>query len=493
MKSHASKNPLALLTSPLAIAILLAISIAVRWYALDNRPFHNDEGVNHFFITQIEQLGYYPYSHENYHGPSYFYWTYALTRLLGDSESAFRSSAAIAGVATILLTLYASTLLGVTRVGATLAALFLALLPSHVYYSRYAIHETLFTLSALGVFLYGLAWFLTYKRNALYLMAFSAAIHITTKETFIISFFTIFISWIGALCFLGFRERFQQIRAQWLHFVGAILLCILVVTALFTAGYRWPEGLKEMVAAVPQWVGRNDSDTGHFKPFFYYAKFLIKTEPWVFLGLALSAALPFIIRKKKPLLPLQERTTIIALSIWGIAALLVYSILNYKTPWLIINATVPLCIALGWSIGALTEFVPASRSLFNILLVILLGASVERVHFYTQQRVLGTANPFCYVHTTEGMRQAVQDIERYLQDKPNGRVLIGVDGYWPLPYYMRSYASRLMYQPSAEFSVLTPEYDVYILELTQDLHLDGWERKYYRLSDVEEGYVYFRR
>ena len=113
---------------------LLLIATLLRGCDLGIRPLHNDEGVNFHFIQEIFRDGFYRYSHENYHGPAYFYWLAACVKFFGDSPIAFRLASAIAGVALILTPFLAIGWTG--KFTALTTALFLTFSASNVYYSQ---------------------------------------------------------------------------------------------------------------------------------------------------------------------------------------------------------------------------------------------------------------------------------------------------------------------------------------------------------------------
>ena len=241
----------------ISFVFILAFALFVRVYDIDLRPLHNDEGVNYYFFNNIRSDGFYHYSHKNYHGPSYFYLSTWLTNpdMLGVSEFGMRSSAIFIGVASILLLLLLKPLQG--RCFTLLAALLLASSSSLVFYSRYAIHESLLVFAGvwLGFSIY--SWWKRSSVSAIYQAGVAGALLITTKETFIITLFNIFCAYISLG---GYKRCWRAISSQWQHVLWSLLLLIMIVVVTFTGGFQWMEGLREMFLAVPQWVGRNTSD-----------------------------------------------------------------------------------------------------------------------------------------------------------------------------------------------------------------------------------------
>lgn len=465
------------------LLVIVLLAFGLRFTDITLRPFHNDEGVNFFFIQGISQKGYYEYSHLNYHGPAYFYLTKFFTNLIGENEMGMRFSAILVGTLTVLVLL---PLIELGQVGLVIiSAILLALSPSLVFFSRYAIHETLFLFSSalLGVSLF--LWIETRKKLYTILAGIALGLLISTKETFIISLFGIF--W--GLIFLGrYNQVLCLIKEQWKYILYATLLTIILIILFFTGGLKWINGIHEMFLAVPQWVGRNKSDTGHFKPFKYYAEVIWKTEPYlimVFIGSFVYSLVEWKSFIYKP----EYRLGRFLLG-WTFSIFLVYSFLDYKTIWLIINLTFPAILLTSFW---LKRMLLSTKPFGVVVLLAVLGITIFNLWRYNFEIPYGNSNPYSYVHSTPGMLEVVKDIDAYWNKNPNARVLIGVDGYWPLPFYLRSRPRQLGYQQTSNPENYKNEYQIIIAEKDSTWAPADWSRKYYRLSEVEETYTYFKR
>jgi uncharacterized protein (TIGR03663 family) len=130
------------------VAVLL-IAVALRFYDLPLVPFHHDEGVNGFFLTNLFRTGVYHYDPQNYHGPTLYFFTLAASYLFGLNDFAVRSVPALCGAACVAGILSLRRYLG--NLGALAGALLAAISPGMVYISRYFIHELPFVLFAFGV------------------------------------------------------------------------------------------------------------------------------------------------------------------------------------------------------------------------------------------------------------------------------------------------------------------------------------------------------
>lgn len=124
------------------------LAIFLRFYWLGLKPFHHDEGVNGWFLTNLFRDGVYKYDPANYHGPTLYYISLAFAEVFGLETIPVRWSVAIWGVLIVVLALYLRRYIG--SVGALATAAFLAISPGMVYISRYFIHEIFFVFLALG-------------------------------------------------------------------------------------------------------------------------------------------------------------------------------------------------------------------------------------------------------------------------------------------------------------------------------------------------------
>lgn len=126
-----------------------AAATALRFVMLGLKPFHHDEGVNGWFLTNLFRDGDYKYDPANYHGPTLYYISLAFAKVFGLETVPVRWSVAIWGVSTVVLVFYLRRYIG--RIGALSAAAFLSLSPGMVFISRYFIHEIFFVFLSLAI------------------------------------------------------------------------------------------------------------------------------------------------------------------------------------------------------------------------------------------------------------------------------------------------------------------------------------------------------
>ncbi|HEV2862605.1 MAG TPA: flippase activity-associated protein Agl23 [Pyrinomonadaceae bacterium] len=434
---------------------ILMLATALRFYALDLKPLHHDEGVNGFFLTNLlNGLGY-RYDPQNYHGPSLYFLTAPLAKLAGLKTYAVRIPVALFGVGTVWLVLALRRNLG--AVAALAAAALVAVSPGAVYYSRYFIHETPFVFFTLAIVVAALRFHETGGPGHLMLLALSAALLFTTKETAFISAGTLVLaalvawSWVqltgGPAAAVTRAERRRKGEATGLtanffrrhdrmaplYVAVAASLFVAVYVLLYTSFFTNSKGLSDSFAAFDVWSKTGASDF-HAKPFYTYVKWLLQEEGPILILAAAGAAFALFERRK-------NRFAIFA-GAWAFGLLLAYSLIKYKTPWLVLSFIVPLCLAAGYAVQALGRLIwaPLSIILAAAALAVCLYQSVV-VNFvrYDDDRY-----PYVYSHTQREALEMVREVERLRDrlrertraDRPP-RVTIASPEYWPLPWYFQ--------------------------------------------------------
>ena len=119
---------------------ILLFAAVLRFYDLEGRPPHFDEGVNGWFTDQMQKTGFYAYDPTNYHGPLHFYVLFLCKCLFGRHVWALRLPVVLVGILTVEWMFRFERFLG--RKACVWAALAMTVSPGLLYYQRDAIHET---------------------------------------------------------------------------------------------------------------------------------------------------------------------------------------------------------------------------------------------------------------------------------------------------------------------------------------------------------------
>src|SRR6476469_6119018 len=133
--------------------LIVGLAAFLRFFWLDIKPPHFDEGINGWFVDQMVKNGFYRYDPTNYHGPLHFYILFVCQSLFGRNVWAIRLPVVLASIFAVHFCFRFEPFVG--RRVSRLAALAMAVSPGFVFYGRYSIHEVWLLLFTM-LFFYGL-------------------------------------------------------------------------------------------------------------------------------------------------------------------------------------------------------------------------------------------------------------------------------------------------------------------------------------------------
>tara|TARA_B100000029_G_scaffold505729_1_gene586932 strand:- start:16078 stop:17976 length:1899 start_codon:yes stop_codon:yes gene_type:complete len=209
------------------ITVLIALSAFIlRIIDLDVRAIHHDESLHALYswVFMKEMI----YIHDPMtHGPFQFHIIALFYRLFGDSDFVTRLPSAVFGSLLVLTPLLFRRLLG--NYGVVFAALFFALSPSLVYYSRFARNDLFIALWTVLI----ICSILRYreKRNFVWLLvlACSLSFSFATKET-------TFLTSAIILLYLSFLLTYRLFLS---HSEKTVFSTLRVICALIVAPFFW--------------------------------------------------------------------------------------------------------------------------------------------------------------------------------------------------------------------------------------------------------------
>jgi uncharacterized protein (TIGR03663 family) len=445
----------------------IVIGAFLRLYHLDLVPLHHDEGVNGNFLVRLVREGTYTYDPENYHGPTLYYFSAIIpwiTKGLFGSEAretyglttfTIRLVPVIFGLATIGLVFLLRRKLG--TLGTLTAGLLLAISPGAVYLSRYFIHESLFVFFTLAIVV-ACVW-LYEERNPSYLIpaAAAAALLFATKETAMISVGVLIIALALTFAYSYFNRspaaqtagRRQKTRTQPNRFnelirvmggtasvVTSIVLALFVFVFLYLLFYssffQNAKGIYDSFKTFEVWT--KTGLAAHVHPPSAYIKWLIRQEsPLLFLG-ATGAALVVL----KP-----KNSFALFCALWSFGLIAAYSLIPYKTPWLLLNFVVPLALIAGYAIQAIYEM---DRGQLRLVSAALFVAICIGLYQSVDLNFINYDNDkpqyvYVYAHTTRSTLDLVNEVEQIARRESGDLTGISIvsPDYWPLPWYLRRY------------------------------------------------------
>ena len=494
-------------------SIVTFTAIFLRFFLLELKPLHHDEGVNGHFLLKLFRDGVYQYDPSNYHGPTLYYISLAFTKIFGMETFNIRASVAVFGVLIVILALYLRRYIG--SIGSLSAALFLALSPGMVYISRYFIHEMSFIFFSLAIVV-GVLYFIENREvgivatatcaflllicffplpftlanllggnlsirlgfflieailvfllmrfllnwdngRPIYLVLASAScvLFFATKETAFITLGTMIIAvicvWIWRKIYAGFMGKVGEYsatdkRLTWSNFTSnfgkspdSILLVIIAIsvfiyvgTLFFSSFFTYQDGIKGAFEAYAFWTKTGTGDHTQ-SGYLGYAKWLVKIESPILILSALGT-----------LLALFKGNNRFAMfcGFWSFGLMAAYSIIPYKTPWLALSFTMPMCIVAGYGIDVFFSKKLLEKIVGLILLIGsigVLGYQTVELNFYSYD---DDTKPYVYAHTTRGFLDLIKQIEYYSEKsgkKKDATIEIVSPEYWSMPWYMRNY------------------------------------------------------
>jgi uncharacterized protein (TIGR03663 family) len=417
--------------------VIVGLGAFLRFFWLDIKPPHFDEGINGWFVDQMVKNGFYRYDPTNYHGPLHFYILFLAQTLLGRNLWAIRLPVVLASIFSVHLTLKFEPFVG--RNVSRLAALAMAVSPGFVFYGRYSIHEVwlllfsmLFILGLLGLWQRGTV-------NYLWCAGMGLAGMILTKETYIIhvgcALIAAVVAWISHK--ITRVPDARRVRQTWTYVDLAMVVAVgLALIVFFYSGafFNWP-GVTGLYKTFAAWFKTGSQGAGHDKPWDYWFRLIGRYEHPVLLGLVLCFFCQFF-----------KNLSVRYLAIYGVGTLIAYTIVKYKTPWCIISIVWPLLFVFG----ALITIVPASlRRAANITLGCFIAVSLVlsiRLNYF---RCTTQSEPYVYVQTYNDVWKLTKPLLRLARADPTNYQLIGHlirTSTYPLPWMLGDFTKVGYYE-----------------------------------------------
>jgi uncharacterized protein (TIGR03663 family) len=455
-----------------AILFSLALIAAfwLRFHQIGVKPFHHDEGVNSYFLLNLARGGEYRYDPTNYHGPTLYYLALISLRVFGETDFALRFWPALFGVLTVAMVWLLRRHLG--TVGTPVAAFCLALSPGLVFFSRDFIHEMSFGCFSLGIVIGALRFAETKEFVWLILLAASAGFLFATKETAIITAVVLILAILCAAIWSTTRKLIhehsfslftvaQELKNDFVkmlptldHFLAALIIFVFINVFFYSSIFTHWQGIADAFKSILLWTGRSESE--HVKSFWYYLGILLKLELPLILG-SLLAGIFVVWRGTRFWL---------FVAAWTLGSVLAYSIIGYKTPWLMVSFLIPVAIISGY--GAQQLYRSLSPISLKILWVVVIVTALvfcwnltSQVNFEKYDDNSNSSGYFMklgeklklkpyvdgqygyvYAQTDRDIANLVEEIKDQTGRLPTGNhtgIYIATSEYWPLPWYLRDY------------------------------------------------------
>jgi uncharacterized protein (TIGR03663 family) len=480
----------------LFLAIFL-LGLFLRLYALDLKLLHHDEAVHAWFAYKLVTEGAYTYD-PMYHGPLLYFLTAGMFWIFGDSDLVARILPALFGAAIIPL-IYAIYRLGYLDQRQTLiAALFVAISPNLIYFSRFLRHDIFQLFFTVLILVALLAYIERGKLRYALLAGLAIGGGMTLKEDMPI-FLIVLILFAAYLLW----KRHIRLPKTWLRDTIALVIVALGIMVIFYSSFGTQLEVIQTgwIRAYEHWAAMHGMCRICGPWYFYILLFLLYEVP-IFL-LAIFGTAQFAIRhnpfprlaerfgrgrrkageetvvegllapapfREKETMPWDKKELFFLFSLfWLAVSLAAYAYIGEKVPWLIIHQLMPMIFVAVYLMTPRKTFLALIGCFFLIVLswhVAFVPADVNE--------------PIVQVQNSEDMRLVMKLIDA------SDTVVIASENYWPLPWYYRGEKWEKM----QFYGKLIDEPNIYPINadmvITHDLSsyasLEGYDKSTYKLS-----------
>lgn len=424
--------------------VIVALALWLRINDLEGRPIHADEATGARILAQKLESQSYRFDPQHFHGPLLSVVSAPIAVIRNENSwtelslLTLRISPVIAGMLTVL-----APLLWLRRFGGATtlaAAALLASSPLLVYYNRMFIHESwlllfgILTLASLHRLAHKPSWFSASLTGLCIGLMFAA------KETFAISIIAWAIAGTALLLINGRPDR-SDCRTP------TILFAAIAAIAFATSSFFYSDGFRN-------WLGVLDSvktffvyeiTQGHEKPAGYYLHTLFWPKQalgiwWTEICILLLAAAALM----RVVFQRSHNSLHLFLALATLVHFVIYSWIDYKTPWLMLLPWGHACLLAGLAFNK-------SQSLHPTLKTAFVGFLISTTIFQTHQSLHATGryanderNPYAYVPTSrnaEGIAYWLQQLNTMKDAPPLHPIAVIGKNYWPLPWYLREFES----------------------------------------------------
>jgi len=408
--------------------LICILAFVLRFLFLDLKLFHHDEAVHAWFSWRLLTQGVYTYD-PVYHGPFLYYVTAGMFGLFGASDLVGRIVPALLGTL-MVPPVYAIHRLGyLDRRQTLVAALFLAVSPEMVYFSRFLRNDIFVAFFSLLLVVACLAWIERGRLRYAVLAGLAAGLGMCCKEN--MPFVLAIIG--GYLVFLLATRRLRFSRRLVRDGVIAVAVMLGVMALVYSSFGAQPEVLLTgWQEAIVHWTSMHEQQRLGGPWFTYLALFALYDLPILLFGI-FGIGL-FVRRPRRSMGELVEtvRAQLAGAAVagdrnreftrfcivWFLASLAIYAYLGEKVPWLIVHQLLPLIFVAVYRLGTRRTILAVGAAALLLLCTWHVAFVPADIH-----------EPIVQVQNSEDLREVMAAIDAA------EKVAVASETYWPLPWY----------------------------------------------------------
>jgi len=202
----------------------------------------------------------------------------------------------------------------------------------------------------------------------------------------------------------------------------------------YSSFFANPRGIVDALKAFKIWVRTGEQQ--HTHAWNAYITWLWQEESALLILSGLGALISILVAKSR---------LAIFVSLWALGLLGAYSLIHYKTPWLVLNFIIPMTIVVGCTAEAVFK---NRRSWVKLAAAVLLCGALSvslfqciRLNFFHYD---DEQEAYVYAHTQREFLGLLSDIQDAVDRAGTGKttpITVTTPEYWPLPWYLRSYTN----------------------------------------------------
>lgn len=468
---------------------IVALAAVLRFAFLDLKLFHHDEAIHAWFSYKLLTEGTYIYD-PSYHGPLLYYVTAGMFALFGDSDLVARLVPALLGTLVVALVYPLYRLGYLDRLQALVAALFLAISPNMVYFSRFVRNDIFIAFLTFVLLLALILYFERHQMRYAVLAGLAAGLGMSSKENMPIVL-GIFAAYI---LYLLWTKKVKLPKGWIRDFILGVLVMGGVIVVFYSSLGAHPERVLTWVPdAISHWWEMHEQERLGGPFFFYILLFLLYELP--IFALAIFGTAQFILKGRKRVeVAVQSLHEIVETSlaqiagtvaddppfdkkeeffrfciVWMVLSLVTYAYIGEKVPWLIVHQLLPAIFVATYAMTKKKAVVAVVSSIFLVLVL-----------WHVAYVPADVNEPIVQVQNSEDMREVMALIDA------SNATAIASDRYWPLPWYYRGdRAETLSYYGKKidESNFKNGKFDL-VIASDEDSYasLPGFEKKTYNLN-----------
>lgn len=234
--------------------------------------------------------------------------------------------------------------------------------------------------------------------------------------------------------------------------IASVVVFIYVGVLFFSSFFTYPDGVKGAFEAYAIWTKTGSKDHTQ-NGLIAYIRWMMHVEsPLVFLSI-IGTLIAFAKAKHR---------FAMFTGLWAFGLFLAYTIIPYKTPWLALSFTLPMCLIGGYTINELwNSKEQIQKILAGVLVILSTFIFLYQTYDLNFDRYDNDRMPYVYAHTERGFLELIDEVNRYAEKSKKGKeatIEVVSPDYWSMPWYLNDYKAanfhgRLVPSNTAEIIV----------------------------------------